>query len=122
MFSIRSGPGRITAAEAHERTKNRDPAGPVLLDVRETSEWTAGHATGAVHAPLPELLDGAPLPTAARGRPVVAVCRSGRRSQKAAELLAERGIDAVDVIGGMQAWTEAGLPVDDGRGGSGATA
>lgn len=47
---------------------------------------------------------------------MVAVCRSGHRSQQAAKLLASRGVDAVDVTGGMNAWAKAGLPVVDERG------
>ncbi|WP_329600382.1 rhodanese-like domain-containing protein [Streptomyces pseudovenezuelae] len=99
---------RITAEQAHERTG----AGAVLLDVREREEWEAGHAPGAVHAPLSELRSGGRLPRAAESRPVIAICRSGKRSRAAAELLTARGADAVDVLGGMEAWTRARLPVE----------
>lgn len=47
------------------------------------------------------------------------ICRSGHRSQQAAKLLTERGAQAVDVEGGMNAWAAAGHPVVDGRGNSG---
>ncbi|MFI6435918.1 rhodanese-like domain-containing protein [Streptomyces sp. NPDC050759] len=100
---------RITAEEAHERTGAEAEA--VLLDVREHAEWAAGHAPGAVHAPLSELASGGRLPRAAEDRPVVTICRSGKRSREAAGLLAARGVDAVDVLGGMRAWVEAGLGV-----------
>ncbi|MCF3130054.1 rhodanese-like domain-containing protein [Streptomyces olivochromogenes] len=98
---------RVTVAEARERAG----ADAVLLDVREDDEWEAGHAPGAVHAPLSALTAGAPLPPAARNRPLVAVCRSGKRSRTATALLTARGADAVDVVGGMRAWIAAGLPV-----------
>jgi hydroxyacylglutathione hydrolase len=39
------------------------------------------------------------------------ICRSGRRSREAAALLTARGLDAVDVVGGMTAWRAAGLAV-----------
>nr|WP_280863711.1 MULTISPECIES: rhodanese-like domain-containing protein [unclassified Streptomyces] len=106
---------RITAEEAHERTGPEAEA--VLLDVREHAEWAAGHAPGAVHAPLSELARGARLPGAAEDRPVVTICRSGKRSQEAAGLLAARGADVVDVLGGMRAWVEAGLAVVGGSSG-----
>ena len=96
---------RLTPAEAQARTD------AVLLDVREPEAFAAGHAPGALSVPLAALEAGAPLPAAAEGRPVVAVCRSGRRSRDAAALLTARGVDAVDVLGGMLAWAEAGLPV-----------
>jgi rhodanese-related sulfurtransferase len=52
----------------------------------------------------------------------VVICRSGHRSQRAAKLLAERGADAVDVKGGMNAWAAAGYPVVDERGNGGSIA
>ncbi|MFC9279028.1 rhodanese-like domain-containing protein [Streptomyces collinus] len=62
------------------------------------------------------------LPAALRARRLVVICRSGNRSRRAAELLAARGADAVDVIGGMRDWAAAGLPVVDARGGNGTVA
>ena len=79
----------------------------LLLDVREDDEWAAGHAQGAVHMPLSSL-DPAAVPT---DLPIVAVCRSGNRSGKAAATLAQAGIDVVNMAGGMTAWAAAGLPV-----------
>ena len=113
MFLFRRGTCRLTPDQARTRT---DDGTVVLLDVREAPEWKAGHAPGAVHLPLTRLLAGAALPPDAQGRPVVAICRSGRRSQQAAQLLTDRGVEAVDVTGGMTAWAEAGLPVVDERG------
>lgn len=83
----------------------------VLLDVREQDEWDAGHAIEAVHIPLAELPDRVgELPDAADG-PVYVVCRSGRRSERAAQYLAGLGYEAVNVTGGMQAWHAAGKPM-----------
>ncbi|MGW1717475.1 MBL fold metallo-hydrolase [Streptomyces sp. NPDC002156] len=105
---------RVTAAEAHELTGADGPA--VLLDVREVEEWAAGHAVGAVHAPLSALTAGTSLPGAVQGRPLIAICRSGKRSRQAAALLTARGAEVSDVIGGMGAWAGAGLPVATGGG------
>ncbi|MCX4800249.1 rhodanese-like domain-containing protein [Streptomyces sp. NBC_01214] len=124
MFLFRRGPARVsparvTPAQAHQRTAG---AAAVLLDVREQAEWDAGHAPGAVHAPLSRLVAGAALPATAQNRPLVVICRSGHRSRRAAQLLTGRGGDAVDVAGGMNAWASAGLPVVGERGSSGRTA
>ncbi|TQK51302.1 rhodanese-related sulfurtransferase [Streptomyces sp. SLBN-118] len=97
----------------------------VLLDVREPYEWQAGHAPQAVHLPLSALSAlsaGAGLPAHLQARHLVVICRSGNRSRQAAELLAARGAQAVDVIGGMRDWAGAGLPVVDARGGNGTVA
>jgi rhodanese-related sulfurtransferase len=84
----------------------------LLLDVREDDEWQAGHAPVAAHMPLSRL-DVSAVPTA---RPVIAVCRSGNRSGKAAAALAQAGVDVVNMAGGMTAWAAAGLPVVDADG------
>ncbi|MFI9628890.1 rhodanese-like domain-containing protein [Streptomyces sp. NPDC052042] len=119
----RGGPVRVTAQEAAARTGHARvapaTAASVLLDIREPHEWHAGHVPGAVHLPFTALTSGAVLPAEARSRPVVVICRSGNRSQQAAELLRARGVEAVDVTGGMREWAEAGLPVVDARGGDG---
>lgn len=79
----------------------------VLLDVREPAEWTAGHAPNAVHIPLGQLPDRlGDLPALSSALPVV--CRSGVRSAQAVAYLADHGIEATNVAGGMQAWEEAG--------------
>ena len=119
MSPFRSGPGRVSPAEAHRRTTGGHA---VLLDVRERSEWDAGHAPHALHLPLSRLTAGAVLPDAVHGGPVVVVCRSGNRSRRAAELLAARGVEAVDVTGGMAAWEREGLPLRDRHGGTGTVA
>ncbi|MCF3170928.1 rhodanese-like domain-containing protein [Streptomyces violaceoruber] len=121
MFLFDSRAPRLSVDEARARTTG-ERAEAVLLDVRELPEWRAGHAPDAVHAPLTALITGAPLPASARSRALVVVCRSGHRSQQAARLLVERGADAVDVKGGMDAWAASGYPVVDERGNSGSTA
>jgi rhodanese-related sulfurtransferase len=84
-------------------------AGALLLDVRETNEWEAGHAPQAVHLPLGLLSPTAPQLTGATQ--VVVVCRSGRRSAAAVAALLQHGIDAVNLDGGMQAWRDASAPL-----------
>lgn len=88
----------------------------VLLDVREPQEWAAGHAPQAEHLPL-GLLTPEAVP---QDRPVIAICRSGNRSGKAADTLAAAGVRVHNLAGGMKAWTETGLPVvtDDGKPGT----
>lgn len=79
----------------------------ILLDVREDDEWAAGHAPGAIHRPLGSLEPGAYDAAV----PVVAVCRSGKRSAVAAGQLAAAGITVYNLAGGMQAWLGTGQPV-----------
>jgi rhodanese-related sulfurtransferase len=90
----------------------------ILLDVRETDEWEAGHAPDAWFWPLARLdMVRAELPL---GPKIVCICRSGARSAKATQLLCSWGLDAVNLEGGMQAWAAEGRPVvhDDGSPGT----
>ncbi len=92
------------------------PSGAILLDVREDDEWAAGHAPGAVHVRLGDLAVGTFDSTV----PVVAICKSGRRSGAAAAQLAAVGMTVYNIHGGMTAWQHAGLEVirDDGTPGA----
>lgn len=110
MFRRRTVPA-TTPAEAHDRAADH-----ALVDVRESHEWSAGHAPGAVHVPLGELRPDR-LPAAER---LLCICRSGARSSRAVAALRNAGYDAVNVDGGMNAWHAHGLPVvrDDGHPGT----
>ena len=121
----RGGAGHVTAREAAARTGHGSTTAggdAVLLDVREPHEWQAGHAPRAVHLPLSALVAGAGLPANAQAQSLIVICRSGNRSQRAAEILVARGAEAVDVIGGMKDWAGAGLPVVDAHGRNGVVA
>lgn len=84
-----------------------DSGGALLLDVREDDEWAAGHSPTAVHMPLGQL-DPSAIPA---DPPVIAICRSGARSSRAAATLAAAGISVSNLDGGMKAWAAAGLPI-----------
>ena len=97
----------VTPAEAAARVA----AGAVLLDVREDSEWAAGHVPGATHIPLGQLASRVgELPA---DTPVMVICRSGNRSQEGRDILLAAGLTQVaSVNGGSKAWRDAGLPFD----------
>jgi rhodanese-related sulfurtransferase/glyoxylase-like metal-dependent hydrolase (beta-lactamase superfamily II) len=92
--------------------------GGVLLDVRETVEWAAGHAPGASALPMRLVHEHrSDLP---RDRRILVICRTGGRSAAVTDALNGWGFDAANVAGGMRAWAAAGLGVvtDDGVQGS----
>ena len=97
----------LTAAELAGRT-GKDA--PVVVDVREDWEWEAGHIAESVHIPLTEL--GPRLGELPGDRPIVVVCRSGARSQMAADAMANAGWDTANLAGGLLAWHAAGLPLE----------
>jgi len=80
--------------------------GTVLIDVREQDEWDAGHAPDARLVPLSQLQERVgELPENTK---LLIVCHSGMRSMRATAFLRAEGLDAVNVIGGMVAWSAAG--------------
>jgi rhodanese-related sulfurtransferase len=82
----------------------------VVVDVREPAEFAEGHVEGAILAPLGTL--GSWAAQQPKERPVVLVCKSGRRATKAAEQLGAAGFKALlHLEGGMEAWKASGLPV-----------
>ena len=111
MSLSENGIPQVTPEDAAQRIAD----GALLLDVREDDEWQAGHAPDAQHLPLGRLdAEHGSLP---KDRPIVAICRVGGRSEKAAVALKGAGFDVVNLAGGMRAWAAAGQPVvmDDGE-------
>jgi rhodanese-related sulfurtransferase len=75
--------------------------GALLLDVRTPDEFGQLHIDGARNVPLDTLANQ--LASLPKGKPVVVYCAAGRRSAKAAELLASAGYD-VRNLGAMENW------------------
>jgi rhodanese-related sulfurtransferase len=83
--------------------------GASVLDIRDDEDWEEARIAGAVHHAedvVIERLDDFPEDTA-----IVVVCADGERSAKLAARLREEGKEAASIDGGMDAWREAGLPV-----------
>ncbi len=86
----------------------RSTTPPVVIDVREPREFSKGRVPGSQLIPLPKLLGHPDL--APRDRDVVLICRSGRRSARAAAALLAAGHPHVaSMRGGMVAWESANL-------------
>ena len=83
-----------------------------VIDVREPAEYTAGHVPGAASITMGQLPDR--LAEIDRSKPVFLICQSGGRSAAMTDVLLHHGYDAHTVIGGTNAWTTAGRPVDTG--------
>src|SRR5919202_5078063 len=115
-----------SGAEVIRQIKNRidevDPSevkahlgnGVVLVDVRESEEWDAGHIPGAVHVPrgyLESRIDGVVPDLSSRG---VVYCASGTRSALAANTMQELlGYDDVaSMTGGITLWKDRGYEVE----------
>src|ERR671918_592442 len=108
---IKSQVEEVDPAQVSEHLGN----GIVLVDVRETGEWDAGHIPGAKHVPrgyLESRIEGAI--GADRSQRVVLYCASGQRSALAAHTLKEQlGYEHVaSMTGGITLWKDRGYKVE----------
>ena len=83
--------------------------GVKVIDVREPREYRQGHIPGAELVPLPQILSGDYELKPHGEKRVVLVCRSGRRSRRAAQKLMNGECQIEIIKGGMLAWESAGL-------------
>ncbi len=98
---------------------------PLLLDIREPAEFAALHIPGSINVPrgileqscewdydetVPELAAG-------RGHEIVVICRSGKRSVLAADVMQQMGFtNVVSLKLGIRGWNDAELPLVDSDG------
>lgn len=85
----------------------------LVLDVREDSEYKAGHLLKAKLIPLGKLKERLGELEKYRNQPIVVVCRSGNRSGSACAMLGKEGFtQAYNLVGGVMDWQKRKLPLD----------
>ena len=100
-------PATISIHEANELYEE----GVFLLDVRTQEEWDEFHAPDTTLIPLDQLESR--LGELPEGEPIVVVCRSGNRSQAGRDILLANGFEqATSMQGGLNAWRDAGYPIE----------
>lgn len=114
LAEARQGLTRLTPEQARRAQLD----GALLVDTRTAAHRRAqGELPGALvidRTVLEWRLDPTSqwrIPEATAGATVIVVCRHGYSSSLAARSLRELGIDATDVIGGVDAWVSDGLPM-----------
>ena len=102
--------GEIDPAELERRMGTPEVA---VLDVRNSSEWEAGHIPGSLNLPLSRLTER--LEEVPRDRELVVYCRSGARAEVAIGLLQAKGVrNILHLTGDFQRWEESGRAVERG--------
>jgi len=85
----------------------------LVLDVRDGEEYAKGHVLNSRHLPMGELAERSAEIEKYKAKPVIVVCQSGNRSDKAAATLRKQGFGQVfSLNGGIGAWQQAGLPLE----------
>lgn len=121
IASARATAAEVEPAEAYEAQQRGEVH--LIVDVREPHEFDNAHVQHSVNVPrgVLELRADAEAPsadatlTAGRSKRIVLYCTKspGARSLLAAQTLRNMGYESVEVLdGGLNAWTEAGLPVE----------
>lgn len=91
----------ITPKELEERLKQGDQTIQVV-DVREDEEVEIGKIKEALHIRLTEIPER--MDELDSSKTIVLVCRSGRRSERAAQYLESQGFEVLNMEGGMLKW------------------
>ena len=94
------------------QTKLNEKPKPLVLDVRESSEYAAGHIAGSMSIPLGKL--SSRMSELPKDREIICVCASGSRSSSAARHLLKNGYTVFNLSGGMYRWQRASLPLKKG--------
>ena len=102
--------GTITRTDADALAPRLARDEVTVIDVRNRTEWDAGHLPGALHIPVGHLSERvASIP---RDKPIVLQCQGGARSAIAASVMHRLGVtDAIELVGGVAAWQAAGHAV-----------
>ncbi|MDH3746945.1 MAG: rhodanese-like domain-containing protein [Gammaproteobacteria bacterium] len=105
----------VSSVEAVDlvRLVNNDAA---VIDLRSAEAYARGHIVNARNIPSDELDARLDKLGSLKSKPVVIVCEAGVTSGKAVETLRNAGFASVyDLKGGMNGWSQAGLPVVTGK-------
>lgn len=116
VFSeIRRKAGNLLSIDSTAAVKliNADAA---IIDLRTNESYSRGHIVNARNVPLDELEARLDKLGALKSKPVIAVCDMGMSSTKALNTLQQAGFESVySLKGGMNGWSQAGLPVVTGK-------
>jgi phage shock protein E len=104
-------PAQITPAELAERIRTQ--AAPVILDVRSSREYAAGHVPGAINIPYNQLAGRLGELGIDKSDELVVYCLSGKRAAVAEQVLAQAGYTSVcGLEGQLRAWQGGGYPTN----------
>ena len=93
--------------------RERQEHGAHLVDVREESEWNAGHAANAQHIGKGVIERDIEKIVPDRDAEIILYCGGGYRSALAADSLQQMGYSNVkSMAGGWRAWVKAGAPTE----------
>lgn len=102
---------QINAVELKKLLDSKNGAKPLVLDVRESWEFRAGHIPGAKWIPIGQVVQR--IDELDSGAPVAVICESGSRSMSVAAFFDKKGFRTVyNVLEGTMGWRMEGYPIE----------
>ena len=99
------------SASAAVQLINREKA--VVVDVGEADEYASGHVGGAKNVPFSELENKLALTVKNKALPLILVCPTGARANRAVAVAKKLGYEQAQALGGgLKAWKDANLPIE----------
>lgn len=108
VFESRKG-GAVVSYHQATRLLNDERA--VLLDVRDASDFKAGHIAGAIHIPYASLNARASELDKHKTKQIILADKMGQHAGAAGKTLRDKGFDVVRLSGGMAEWKHQNLPL-----------
>ena len=87
--------GMFSNTDATNKIEEYLKKGAIILDVRTLQEWNDGHINGSKHIVLNSIPDHIERNKECQ-KPIIAVCKSGGRSQSATDFLQQHGLDIIN--------------------------
>ncbi|MBX9896161.1 MAG: rhodanese-like domain-containing protein [Nitrosomonas sp.] len=104
--------GGIKEIDAREAVRLINYKDALILDVRDDSEYLAGHIPNAKHVPSQKMPERWVELEKYKDRPIVVIYPGGVRSNNPSLVLKKNGFtQIVNLMGGIDAWKRAGLPM-----------
>ena len=109
---LNRGASGVTNLSAAEAVLMLNRGKPLILDVRDATEFATGHIQGAKNIPLAELASRLKEIEKFKDKPVLVHCQRGMRAKSAIKILKAQQFSQLNNLqGGLDAWVEAKLPL-----------
>ena len=110
IYETRSASTNAVTSTQATQLINREDA--VVLDIRESKDFKAGHIAGARNIPQSNIDSRMNELNKVKGQPIIVVCKHGQSASVVQAKLAKAGFERVSKLkGGMAQWQADSLPV-----------
>jgi rhodanese-related sulfurtransferase len=110
---------RVREVSVEETRRKLETGKAQVIDVREESEWAAGHVRGAEHLGKGVIERDIEARVPDKNAEIILYCGGGFRAALSADALQKMGYrNVTSMAGGWRAWQEAGGPVEPGPSGA----